>query len=40
MSDGIRTAHGLAGLLALAALLVLIFHFAGFRAIVTVGRAT
>lgn len=35
---GIETAHGVAGFLALCVLLLLLFHFAGFRAIVTVGR--
>lgn len=33
------TAKGLAGLLILALGLLLLFHFMGFRAIVTVGRS-
>ena len=35
---GIQTSHGLAGFLALMLLLVVLAHFVGFRAIVTVGR--
>ena len=38
MSGGIDTNKGVAGFLFLAALLILLFHFVGFRAIVTVGR--
>lgn len=38
MMGGIQTAHGLAGLVALALLLVIVFHFAGFRFIFTAGR--
>lgn len=37
-SGGVQTAHGLAGLLGLAVLLVLLFHFIGFRAIFVAGR--
>ena len=34
----IATAHGLAGLVALALALILLFHFVGFRAVFVAGR--
>ena len=37
--QGIQTAHGLAGLVALAVLLVLVMHFVGFRVIFAAGRS-
>jgi hypothetical protein len=39
LNGGVQTAHGLAGLIGLAVLLILLFHFMGFRTVFTVGRA-
>lgn len=38
-ATGIQTAHGLAGLIGLVVLMILAFHFMGFRIVFTVGRA-
>ena len=37
--QSLQTAHGLAGLVALALLVVLLFHFIGLRVVFAAGRA-